>query len=163
MTECLTIKPHFCWQVYLWDDLFRISFLSVWSTLFLAAGYSNANDIDWWPTPFLLFAMICVPAVFLAAWQFGVMTYQNIEYRITQDRIEIGASEPPRNVEASRYTDHSDRVEPVGILNDLGLQRPSSHVRGKAVRLDRVSDGLDCRRLPAAFSENCSSSFGGKP
>ncbi len=82
--------------------------------------------------------------------------------------VERGA-EPAGDVEAARDADRADRIEAVGVLQDAGVERLRRDAGGKAVRRDRMREGVEAgapeaeRRsdllpAPAARREACARS-----
>lgn len=67
-------------------------------------------------------------------------------------------SHPPGHIKAAGYPDRADRIQPVGVLDDAGLDRLRRDSGGEAVCLDCMRGGVDPRRVPAQFCQ-----YGARP
>lgn len=78
-------------------------------------------------------------------------------------RIVKAGAEPPGNVETARRPDHSDGIQPVGVLQDFCFQRFRCKIGRKTMSEDCVGDRLDAARWPlSVVSQDCFSFLCGK-
>lgn len=118
MTDHLTIKPHFCWKVFMRQGLYRRSFLALWFSFFLAMVYGAASGKGLLPIPLFVSAAICIPAMFFSSLAFGKNAYAETEYRILPTKVEIQSGWFVRQTRIVRFSD-IDHI----LLEQSALQR----------------------------------------